>query len=120
MASIAPGIRTPQRTTVSCGRCRSARDLWLVNPRGGYGRNKLWACSPCLATHWSFMVQRLLDAYSDGDADELRAELAKHVRGGGLCRPTNSYGQYWLDWHDVVKKSRNPLQPREKCDASGR
>lgn len=106
MAESATDIRTPRQATVSCGRCRSPLDLWLVNPRGGYGRDELWGCGPCLATHWHFMVPRMLDAYSPADADELRAEIALHTRGRGLCRPTNSYGQYWIDWAEVVKRSR--------------
>ena len=58
-----------------CGNCATERDLWLVNPEGGYGFPELWACTSCLRGEWRDMAPRLLEAYPEFRANELREAL---------------------------------------------
>lgn len=60
---------------MNCGNCGGPDDTWLVNPKGGYGRPELWACTRCLAGEWSGMVPRLLEAYPEESAAELERAL---------------------------------------------
>lgn len=62
---------------VACGNCGAGENLWTVNSEGGYGRPGLWACTSCLRGPWNSMVPRLLEAYPEADADELRAALER-------------------------------------------
>lgn len=51
--------------------------LWLVNSQGWYGQDELWACTTCLAGPWENLVPRLLEAYSELQAADLKRSLER-------------------------------------------